>query len=548
MIRPPENEQETRRFYQELCLVVNKFDISRTVSVSDYGAKGDGATDDSPSIQSAIDAVSLLGGSITGGVVFFPPGTYALGSPLVLPRSGLSPTKVVHLVGENVRSVRLLGLSTFPTNRALIEWEAVASRCWHQRISNLNLILPSVSGVMAIYSLPADQSTANLMRAETWQGEISNLVMEGSNQYHTRFIYLRGNIKFSTLEIIYGDPSRGTYAQDVITIEVDSTYADGDGSGINYSSLRNMDSMIRSGGWSQLFKGRLHRVTWDTGFAEAARQNPGLEFINSSVVTLTNVANEGGGGQPQIKFTNCSAFDIRNVGTGLPVDQGDGVGNGIEFINCSDMNWDGHFRELGNPLFSASAVKQLTIDADCKRLRFKNFQIIGLPENEMTILAPIRSGVYGEFVDVSALGEGGLASGYAGFHTIGSLRNGMPMLATGIYDFGISGGSMGDHFIGNLPDNATITRCWYEVLTTPTSAGAATISAGVHTDDSVGIVGATAYDNAIFAVGYHDAIQQGAAADFTTKTTARRKVFIQILTADLTAGKIQFWWEYVVSD
>jgi hypothetical protein len=39
---------------------------------SDYGAKGDGVTDDSPAIQSAIDAVNAAG----GGVIYFPSGEY----------------------------------------------------------------------------------------------------------------------------------------------------------------------------------------------------------------------------------------------------------------------------------------------------------------------------------------------------------------------------------------------------------------------------------------------------------------------------------------
>lgn len=42
------------------------------VNVKDYGARGDGATDDTSAIKSAIDAVGAAG----GGEVYFPPGTY----------------------------------------------------------------------------------------------------------------------------------------------------------------------------------------------------------------------------------------------------------------------------------------------------------------------------------------------------------------------------------------------------------------------------------------------------------------------------------------
>src|SRR6185437_12574181 len=53
------------------------------VSVKDaaFGAKGDGATDDYAAIVAAITYVQGLG---TGGTVFFPPGTYAFKTPIVI--------------------------------------------------------------------------------------------------------------------------------------------------------------------------------------------------------------------------------------------------------------------------------------------------------------------------------------------------------------------------------------------------------------------------------------------------------------------------------
>lgn len=48
------------------------------VSVKDYGAKGDGTTDDASAIQSALDALKD-----TGGIIFFPHGTYLIKTSLV---------------------------------------------------------------------------------------------------------------------------------------------------------------------------------------------------------------------------------------------------------------------------------------------------------------------------------------------------------------------------------------------------------------------------------------------------------------------------------
>lgn len=50
------------------------------VNVLDYGAKGDGATNDSTAIQNAINAAGAMGVSARGIDVFFPAGIYALGT------------------------------------------------------------------------------------------------------------------------------------------------------------------------------------------------------------------------------------------------------------------------------------------------------------------------------------------------------------------------------------------------------------------------------------------------------------------------------------
>lgn len=51
------------------------------VNIKDYGAKGDGVTDDSPFIQNAIDFVASQS---QGGTIFVPEGTYKIGSVLTL--------------------------------------------------------------------------------------------------------------------------------------------------------------------------------------------------------------------------------------------------------------------------------------------------------------------------------------------------------------------------------------------------------------------------------------------------------------------------------
>lgn len=102
-----------------------------------------------------------------------------------------------------------------------------------------------------------------------------------------------------------------------------------------------------------------------------------------------------------------------------------------------------------------------------------------------------------------------------------------------------------------LPDNAIITRSWYEVITTFTSAGAdaGTIALGIPTDDVAGIVAALAISNGgnIWDAGLHEGIQDGAAANMSVKTTAARELTADVAVQDLTAGKLVLFCEYVIS-
>ena len=98
-----------------------------------------------------------------------------------------------------------------------------------------------------------------------------------------------------------------------------------------------------------------------------------------------------------------------------------------------------------------------------------------------------------------------------------------------------------------LPINAYIIRAWYDVITTFQSAtDAATIELGIATDDATGIVAAIAISDVgtPWNAGAHDAIPDGAAANFTTKTTARRLIQADVAVEALTAGKLNLFVQY----
>ncbi|MDD3926996.1 MAG: glycosyl hydrolase family 28-related protein, partial [bacterium] len=133
-----------------------------------WGAKADGVTNDAAAIQTAVNAAATMNRGGQGGTVFFSPGRYNIRSSIILPRTGATPTKVVRLQGAGMRDTVIgqSGGTTFPQDRALIEWENTASHAWHQWIKDMTLQLPNVAGVQAIRYQPTNKSTLSAVLAE----------------------------------------------------------------------------------------------------------------------------------------------------------------------------------------------------------------------------------------------------------------------------------------------------------------------------------------------------------------------------------------------
>lgn len=152
------------------------------------------------------------------------------------------------------------------------------------------------------------------------------------------------------------------------------------------------------------------------------------------------------------------------------------------------------------------------------------------------------SGVVGDigFVQINK-GQVNPNLGADGLHNKGTFR------AT----FDATGGkAIGAHGLGvTLPDNAIVTRSWYEVLETFTSEDdSATIALGVPTDGAAGIKAAVAISNGAnpWDAGNVEGIQTGTAANFLTKLTAARELTATVAVQALTAGKLILHGEYVI--
>lgn len=126
-------------------------------------------------------------------------------------------------------------------------------------------------------------------------------------------------------------------------------------------------------------------------------------------------------------------------------------------------------------------------------------------------------------------------------------------IVKGIYNFATQGGSVGNLELFDddgervqIPAKAVVTRSWSEVITTCTSGGAATVALKMVGDADLQAATAVA---SLTAGAFIEGEADGAAANFVKQSgSAPATLLAQIGTAALTAGKIAFYAEYVLSE
>jgi hypothetical protein len=114
--------------------------------VTAFGAKGDGTTDDTASIQAALDAAGSGNYPLIGGVVFMPRGAYMISSRLVVPWR-------VSLIGVGRDATTIKALSSFPPGRELVRLGDMSGDIGESsRIENLTVHCSDITGSVGIYS------------------------------------------------------------------------------------------------------------------------------------------------------------------------------------------------------------------------------------------------------------------------------------------------------------------------------------------------------------------------------------------------------------
>ena len=106
------------------------------ISLADFGAVGDGTTDDGPALQAAVDALATAG----GGVLFVPAGTYAIATPVSKDFSGLASEITIHgETSSTVLDVAGTGSGLDLTSELLIKVGARNDALIFRNLSNLQI-------------------------------------------------------------------------------------------------------------------------------------------------------------------------------------------------------------------------------------------------------------------------------------------------------------------------------------------------------------------------------------------------------------------------
>lgn len=397
------------------------------INVKDFGALGDGATDDTDAIQAAIDYAKTVGVPVTSGSdgytehnrlgvrIVFPAGRYMLGSPVVMPRSGTNMAHIITLDGGTRYSTTLAAMSTFPTGRAMIEWEPVAKRVFNQGVVNFTFDMGAVDLIKAIHFQPTLKTTQAEAFAESmnWM-TFQHLAFLADNSKHTDAIHIEGQIDYSLFDDLSLDsrqaisPAVALYSTNLIHFDSDYSAAPitpqqrgFDIIGGNFLIISRLTQGFR-GGWGTFFRGRLSntRISDSCHGVGALGHDPAIHLINSGNVTLSNINFEGRQEDAELWLDHSSDIYARGLTLGI-TSYLTGGGVGIRFTDARRCIIEGRASDLGNSSFFAGNSKLIAMDALSKDNDIRMMFGANTFANEVEWLSPGTNRNRIEYVDVT---------------------------------------------------------------------------------------------------------------------------------------------------
>ncbi|WP_444946565.1 glycosyl hydrolase family 28-related protein [Microbulbifer sp. VTAC004] len=144
------------------------------VSVKDFGAKGDHYTDDTASIENALNYISSVVNASEGGTLYFPKGVYTISRPLVIPNK-------THIVGEGISSVIRAHEQNF-SGDCILRLGSVNGNAFDTQISNLRIHQNKASvGKSIVYSNAMNQQCGLFNVLLDGLENVDGIVFDGEN-------------------------------------------------------------------------------------------------------------------------------------------------------------------------------------------------------------------------------------------------------------------------------------------------------------------------------------------------------------------------------
>lgn len=278
-------------------------------NVKSYGAQGDGITDDKAAIQLAINAAS-----VTGGVVYFPPGTYMVSGEIDITASNVS------LVGSGAGATVIKGMATHEIQPIFIVGDGITT-CAHIVISDM---------LITSENQKTDQQAIKLVK--TFKVWLFNLRIEkqynGIHAINSTQTWLRDSDIRDTQNdaIIWENDIESGYDFYINNVVADNPDLVNTGNGINWMGgenfvIQNCDFLnFQTGFFVHPATGKHTRF----GFFV----NSEFDFASDNCIKITNI---DGGDVIALNFTNSWTGSATNYGV-LITGGGAGELQGIRFI------------------------------------------------------------------------------------------------------------------------------------------------------------------------------------------------------------------------
>lgn len=294
------------------------------INVKDFGAKGDDGTNDRVAIQNAIHEAT---NHKDGAVIYFPEGRYVVkGGPLILPRFYAFKTIVFKGAGWMVSTILnnsdpaaapLMIADPDPTNKnhatgyVFEDLELAVGN--DQQVFSWDIIIPG--------DLPGDSGWPGRRLGAFFHRMVFRAGSGGSSK---PLVFIRGGsrTRFSQC-FFYGAHKAGGVA--VKLLDCGGT------------SLTECQVVFTKGAFIDV-EGGGELVISDCR-SEGGLGRPAWKFVNTHLVTLTNLYNEGVNENPAIfYFEGCSEVVLMNPGVATPDTPitGNKMADGIQFIGCEN--------------------------------------------------------------------------------------------------------------------------------------------------------------------------------------------------------------------